>query len=145
MTTTRANTATAPRTAVHTTTAPLDTTRSAHAFRARFPMLERTTHLAACSLGARSLDLDCALAAMLDAMGRRGAPWPQFEAQAETARHHFAELVGASSDEIAILPDASTAAYQVASTFDWAGRPRLVTTAADFPSMRVRLQSTACA
>jgi hypothetical protein len=43
-------------------------------FRTRFPMLERTTHLATCSLGARSLDLDQALTGMLDAMAGHGAP-----------------------------------------------------------------------
>lgn len=100
------------------------------AFRDRFPMLADTVYLASCSLGARSLDLDAALANMLDTMA-----WPAFESQVAQARNRFATLIGARPDEVAVVPNASTGAYQVASTVDWSRRPRLVTTGAEFPSL----------
>jgi selenocysteine lyase/cysteine desulfurase len=105
------------------------------AFRARFPMLAGTVHLASCSLGARSLDLDAALSAMLTAMAEGGAPWQLFEVQATAARRGFAALVGAHPDQVALLPNATIGAYQVASTRDWSQRRRIVTTTAEFPSL----------
>jgi selenocysteine lyase/cysteine desulfurase len=104
-------------------------------FRTRFPMLERTTHLATCSLGARSLDLDQALTGMLDAMAGHGAPWRQFEGQLDEARARFAALIGARPDQVAVVPNVSVGAYQVASTMAWDRRPEVVTTSAEFPSV----------
>lgn len=104
-------------------------------FRCHFPMLKRTAHLASCSLGARSTDLDAALAAMLEAMAQYGAPWSLFEEQLERARSGFARLVRARTDEVAVLPNASVGAYQVASTLDWSSRRRIVTSYAEFPSI----------
>jgi len=105
------------------------------AFRARFPMLANTVHLASCSLGARSVDLDAALAAMSDAMADHGAPWHLFEDQVALARTRFAALIGARPDEVAVVPNASVGVYQVASTLDWARRQKVVSTEAEFPSL----------
>ncbi len=107
----------------------------AAAFRSRFPALEGTVYLASCSLGARSIDLDAALTRMLDTMAEPGVPWPQFEAQVSEARARFAALIGARPDQIAIVPNASIGAYQVASALEWASRPTVVTTVAEFPSV----------
>ncbi|MGE5830282.1 MAG: aminotransferase class V-fold PLP-dependent enzyme [Micromonosporaceae bacterium] len=104
-------------------------------FRAAFPMLGRTVHLASCSLGARSVDLDAALARMLDAMSSSGAPWHDFEDEVTQARRRFATLIGADVDEIALVPNASVGAYQVASTLDYRDRPRIVTSDVEFPSI----------
>jgi selenocysteine lyase/cysteine desulfurase len=108
---------------------------SPEAFRARFPMLRRTVHLASCSLGARSVELDEAMARMLDEMTLGGAPWEVFERQVSEARHRFAALIGARPDQVAVVPNASVGAYQVASTRDWQARPRIVTTTTEFPSI----------
>lgn len=97
-------------------------------------MLERTVYLASCSLGARSNDLDSALARMLEAMVGR-SPWHCFEQQVHEARRRFAHLIGAHPDRVAIVPNASVGAYQVASTFDWSRRPKLITTDLEFPSV----------
>jgi selenocysteine lyase/cysteine desulfurase len=105
------------------------------AFRARFPMLEHTTHLASCSLGARSIDLDQAMARMLEEMTCHGAPWWRFEEQLHEARGRFAALIGARPDQVAVVPNVSVGAYRVASTLDWGRRPGLVTTPAEFPSV----------
>ena len=97
-------------------------------------MLERTVYLATCSLGARSNDLDTALARMLEAMVGR-SPWHCFEQQVREARWRFARLIGAHPDQVAVIPNASVGAYQVASTFDWSRRSKLITTDLEFPSV----------
>lgn len=120
--------------------APLVGTRpapavDAAAFRARFPDLERTAHLASCSLGARSVDLDAAMKAMLADMASEGAPWGRFELQVTEARSRFASLIGARPQQVAVVPNASVGAYQVASTIDWSRRARLVASRVEFPSL----------
>ncbi|OIJ63729.1 aminotransferase [Streptomyces mangrovisoli] len=105
------------------------------AFRKRFPALERRVHLAGCSLGARSTDLDGALARMLDDMADGGAPWALFEEQVRLAREQFAALVGARTDQVAVVPNASVGAYQVASALEWTERPKVVTATLEFPSV----------
>jgi selenocysteine lyase/cysteine desulfurase len=108
---------------------------NAAGFRSRFPALGRSTHLASCSLGARSADLDEAVHRMLDDMAAGGAPWGLFEEQVFEARQRFAALIGAQPCQVAAVPNASVGAYQVASTTDWSVRPKIVTTALEFPSV----------
>jgi len=103
-------------------------------FRARFPLLGPRVHLASCSVGARSTDLDAAMAKMLDDMAA-GTAWELFEEQVGAARRGFAELIGARLEQVALVPSASVGAYQVASTLEWAGRPVVVTSGAEFPSI----------
>ncbi|MFI1568162.1 aminotransferase class V-fold PLP-dependent enzyme [Streptomyces sp. NPDC020490] len=105
------------------------------AFRRRFPVLERRVHLAGCSLGPRSLDLDEAMARMLDAMADGGAPWELFEEEVRRSREAFAALIGARPDQVAVVPNASVGAYQVASALEWRDRPRVVTSTLEFPSV----------
>jgi len=86
---------------------------SASAFREHFPALAQRVHLASCSLGARSVDLDEAMHRMLDDMATGGAPWGLFEEQVFEARQRFARLIGAEADQVAVVPNASVGAYQV--------------------------------
>jgi selenocysteine lyase/cysteine desulfurase len=104
-------------------------------FRAEFPMLSRVVHLASCSLGARSAALDSAVGRMLDAMSAGPAAWSEFEQEVQGARQRFAALIGADPDQVAIVPNASVGAYQVASTLMLGCRDRVVTTAEEFPSI----------
>ncbi|MFE2878355.1 aminotransferase class V-fold PLP-dependent enzyme [Streptomyces roseus] len=108
---------------------------TAAAFRRGFPMLERTVHLASCSLGARSDAVDAALARMQEAVAAHGAPWARFEQEIEGARLRFATLIGAAPEQIAILPNASVGAYQVVSTLALDTRTDIVTTVEEFPSV----------
>ncbi|MFE6038110.1 aminotransferase class V-fold PLP-dependent enzyme [Streptomyces sp. NPDC056452] len=108
---------------------------TAAAFRRGFPMLERTVHLASCSLGARSDAVDEALERMQEAITAHGAPWARFEQEIEEARERFADLIGAGPDQIAILPNASVGAYQVVSTLSLETRVDIVTTVEEFPSV----------
>ncbi|MEU7766525.1 aminotransferase class V-fold PLP-dependent enzyme [Nocardia sp. NPDC049190] len=74
-----------------------------------------------------------------------GAPWEAFERQVDEARSRFAALIGARDDQVAVMPNASVGAYQVASTRDWSARERIVTTTAEFPSIaHVWLAQRAC-
>ncbi|HET7668460.1 MAG TPA: aminotransferase class V-fold PLP-dependent enzyme [Mycobacterium sp.] len=104
-------------------------------FRAEFPVLDRVVHLASCSLGARSAALDAALGQMLAAMSAGSAAWSDFEQQAQGARQRFAALIGAHQDQVAIVPNASIGAYQVASTLMLGCRDRVITTSEEFPSI----------
>ncbi|ONI78014.1 aminotransferase [Actinosynnema sp. ALI-1.44] len=104
-------------------------------FRDHFPALADTVHMASCSQGALSGELQVALAELTSSMRVHGAPWEAWMGEVDQARRRFAELIGASADEIAMVACASEGAYQVASTQDWSARPRVVTTDMEFPSV----------
>ena len=100
-----------------------------------FPQLANRVYLAACSLGARSAALDSAMTAMLDAMQQDEPAWSAFEAETQQVRARVANLIGAHVDQIALLPNASVGAYQVASTLRWDERPALLYSDQEFPSL----------
>lgn len=104
-------------------------------FRTNFPIVEKKVYLSSCSLGARSQQLDTAMSTMLDAMGGGADAWHMFEAQVTASREKFARLIGASPSQIAVMPNASVGAYQVASCIDWQERSEILTSEAEFPSI----------
>lgn len=104
-------------------------------FRAHFPALDDTVHLASCSQGALSMELNAAMDEFVWSMRTYGAPWMRWMSQVDDARRRFARLIGADEDEVAIISCASDGAYQVASTIDWGRRPKVVTTDMEFPSV----------
>lgn len=104
-------------------------------FRSRFAHLSKTVHLASCSQGALSVDLNTALFELQHTMRDQGAPWGLWTAEVEQARSNFAAQVNCSPDEVAIVSCASDAAYQVASSLSWSGRPRIITSDMEFPSI----------
>ncbi|MFV2102154.1 aminotransferase class V-fold PLP-dependent enzyme [Micromonospora sp. LOL_024] len=91
-------------------------------------------HLAACSIAPRTLDVDQALARMLEDLSRPGF-WQACEEQVTKARRAFARLVSADVDQIAILPNASVAAHQAASGRRWRRARHILTTPAEFPGI----------
>lgn len=108
---------------------------SQEAFRRQFPSLADTVHLASCSQGAASLRLIAALEEFQWSLRSHGAPWDRWMAEVDSARRLFAELIGATPDEVAIVSCASEGAYQVASTIDWHRRPVIVSADLEFPSI----------
>jgi selenocysteine lyase/cysteine desulfurase len=92
-------------------------------------------HLASCSQGAASLRLIAALEEFQWSLRSHGAPWDRWMAEVDSARRLFAELIGATPDEVAIVSCASEGAYQVASTIDWHRRPVIVSADLEFPSI----------
>lgn len=104
-------------------------------FRAHFPALADTVHLASCSQGALSDAVAAALLEFQFTIRAHGAPWDRWMAKVAEAREGFARLVNADVDEIAVISSASEGAYHVASTRSWDARPRIVTTDMEFPSI----------
>lgn len=104
-------------------------------FRAQFPALADTVHLASCSQGALSSRLAYALQEIGFSLRDKGAPWAEWTAQVDLARERFARFIGAEPGEVAVLSCASEAAFQVASGMDWSRRAGVVTTDLEFPSI----------
>ncbi|WP_433430399.1 aminotransferase class V-fold PLP-dependent enzyme [Nonomuraea sp. CA-141351] len=104
-------------------------------FRAEFPSLSDSVHLASCSQGALSSRLAYALQEIGHSLRDRGAPWELWMAEVGRARERFARLIGAEPDEVAVLSCASEAAFQAASSLDWSQRPGIVTNDLEFPSI----------
>jgi selenocysteine lyase/cysteine desulfurase len=112
-------------------TRPLD----ADQFRAQFPGLTDTVHLATCSQAAQSSRLAYALQDIGFSLRERGAPWELWMAKVDSAREWFARLIGADATEIAVLSCASEGAFQAASSLDWSMRSGIITTDLEFPSI----------
>jgi kynureninase len=128
------------------------------AYRAEFPLLDASVYLNTCSLGARSersrRRLDAFLAEW-DALGAR-AWYDRWLGELDALRGDFGAIVGVGGDEISLAPNVSSALAVIASALDpihrgdpaalerlaAAGvpagpqpRPRVVTTALDFPTI----------
>lgn len=106
------------------------------AYRDEFPILQQRTYLNSCSLGALSGRVRSAINRHLDLWDRQGAKaWygPWMEELAET-RQRVADLIGAREDEVAIMPNISTALSVVGSGLDLEARSKLVSSEMDFPT-----------
>ena len=104
------------------------------AFRALFPSLDARVHLASCSYAPRGTFVDGALDEMLRAL-EGDAPWPVYEHQVDVLRARVAELLGAGAHQVALLPNATISAFQAVNSQAWTRRPRIVMSAAEFPSL----------
>jgi selenocysteine lyase/cysteine desulfurase len=112
------------------------TSLSLDEFRARFPLVAARTYLNNCSQGALSRDVEEAMTAYLRSWHDEGSPWEAWVSVVEQLRAAFARMVGASSDEIAVMPSASAGINAVASALDFGGpRNRLVAGEFEFPTM----------
>lgn len=104
-------------------------------FRAQFPSMVDTTHLASCSQGAISAGVTTALAEMAYALRDQGAPWGDWMVEVERLRTAVAGFLNASTSEVALVPSASHGAFQVANAVDFAAGGVIVSMAAEFPSV----------
>ncbi|NIQ87543.1 MAG: aminotransferase class V-fold PLP-dependent enzyme [Acidobacteria bacterium] len=106
-------------------------------YRAEFPIFERQIYLNSCSLGALSTRSRRRVQAFMDVWESRGAAaWYDvwWERLAEL-RAGYAAVVGAQATEIALHASISTATSVLAGILDYAKRPKIVTTALDFPTV----------
>jgi len=109
------------------------------AFRAEFPILERTTYLVSNSLGAMPRGVPERLAQYVDEWAERGvrawaAGWWEMPV---SVGDEIAPLIGAEPGEIAMLPNVTIAQTSVLSALDYsAPRDTIVMTDLDFPSVR---------
>ncbi|MBP7776214.1 MAG: aminotransferase class V-fold PLP-dependent enzyme [Acidobacteria bacterium] len=105
-------------------------------FRSRFPILGRRIYVNSCSQGALSTDVDDALGAFTESWHTGGSPWDQWVGELERLRTAFAATIGADADEIAIMPNATTAAAAIATALPFDGaRRQVVLSGAEFPTM----------
>jgi kynureninase len=113
--------------------APVDLAR----YREQFPIFRRSIYLNSCSLGPLSLRSRAAVGHYLDEWDERGAPawYDTWLPALERLRAGYAEVIGASPGTVALHPSISSALTAVAESLDYRRRPRVVTTALDFPTV----------
>jgi selenocysteine lyase/cysteine desulfurase len=106
-------------------------------YRDEFPIFEEKIYLNSCSLGALSRRSEERIAGFLRAWHRRGASawYDEWWAALADLRAGYAEVIGSRSSEIALHASVSTASAVVAGLLDYESRPRIVTTALDFPTV----------
>lgn len=107
------------------------------AWRAEFPGLERRTYLNTVSLGQLSRRSRTAVNTFLDLWTELGASawYAHWLDEVTATRAEFARLVGASEDEIAILPNVSTGLGAISSSIDFSTRSKVVCCELDFPTL----------
>jgi len=103
--------------------------------RSRFPVLSKKTYLNSCSYGAMASSVRRAMEQYLDDRDSKGACWEQWVGDLESLRDMTAELLGAQSQEIALVASLSSAVNALASCLDFSGeRRKVVVTSHDFPT-----------
>ncbi|WP_192484880.1 MULTISPECIES: aminotransferase class V-fold PLP-dependent enzyme [Cysteiniphilum] len=100
-----------------------------------FDRFDGLVHLASCSISPRSQFIDEAMKTMLSDMTKSDLAWVYFEHKTEQARSLFAEFIGADASQIAILPNATIAAYQVISTLPSSAGMQILCSGDEFPSL----------
>jgi kynureninase len=109
------------------------------AFRADFPILERTTYLVSNSLGAMPRGVPDRLAEYVDEWAELGVrAWAKgWWEMPLSVGDEIAPLIGAGRGEVVMIPNVTIAQTSVLSALDYSvGRDTIVMTALDFPSVR---------
>ena len=88
-----------------------------------------------CSQGALSDAVRGAFDEYLASWDNDGSPWELWVEEYEVARRVFAKFLGASPDEVAVLPSASAGINSIASALSFRERKKVVLGAFDFPTM----------
>ena len=106
-------------------------------WREEFPGLRLSTYLNTVSLGQLSRRSRAAMVHFMDLWTETGsAAWYAYWLKEQQAtREEFARLIGADPQEVAIMPNVSSALGAVSSSLDFAKRSQVVTTALDFPTL----------
>ncbi len=106
-------------------------------YRAEFPVFDRQIYLNTCSLGALSCRSRLRVEQFLFEWQELGAAaWYEvWWSRLAELRERYARLLGARPEEVALHASVSTALSVVASALDYSRRPRVVTTALDFPTL----------
>jgi selenocysteine lyase/cysteine desulfurase len=103
--------------------------------RSRFPLLAQKVYLNSCSQGALSDAVEDGLRDYIASWHAHGSPWDMWVDQYEAARAQFARFVGATADEVAIVPYASAGINSVASALTFTERKKVVLGEFEFPTM----------
>ena len=105
------------------------------ALRSRFPILSRKIYLNSCSQGALCDAVEDGFREYLASWHEHGSPWDIWVERYEAARVQFAQFIGATADEVAILPYASAGMNAVASALNFGERNKVVMGEFEFPTM----------
>jgi len=103
--------------------------------RARFPVFCEKIYLNSCSQGALSDSVRGGLDVYIQSWDRYGSPWDIWVDEYEKARGGFAKFLGASADDVAVLPSASAGINAIASALNFRERKNVVLGAFEFPTM----------
>ena len=106
-------------------------------WRDEFPGLQKSTYLNTVSLGQLSRRSRLAVNRFLDEWTAYGAAawYSYWLEEIDALREEFAHAIGAQKDEIAILPNISSALAAVSSCIDFSNRSRVVSCELDFPTI----------
>ncbi|MEC3607606.1 aminotransferase class V-fold PLP-dependent enzyme [Bacillus glycinifermentans] len=85
-----------------------------HSFRSLFPVLSNRVYLAACSAGALALPVSDAVDEYRRQLLESGADWQAAMEKMAAAKEKFARLIGAETDEIAVMSSVSDAVSAIA-------------------------------
>jgi len=107
------------------------------AWRGEFPGLRINTYLNTVSLGQLSRRSREAVNRFLDLWMELGASawYSHWLKEVESLRGEFARLVGASVEEVAVMPNITSALAAVSSSLDFSKRRRVVCCELDFPTL----------
>ena len=111
------------------------TDREVRHIRSRFPVLLRKVYLNSCSQGALSDAVEGGLRDYLASWHEHGSPWDIWVERYEAARAQFAGFIGATADEVAIIPYASARINSIASALTFDDRKKVVLGEFEFPTM----------
>lgn len=106
-------------------------------WRAEFPILERTTYLNSCSLGALSHRALARVHEFHDDWHTYGASawYERWMGRLEELRARVARMIGAAEGEIALAASTSAALSVLGSSLDYGRRNRVVIAELDFPTV----------
>jgi selenocysteine lyase/cysteine desulfurase len=105
------------------------------AVRSRFPVFRDKIYLNTCSQGALSDAVEDGFREYVASWHQHGSPWDIWVERYEAARSQFASFIGATNDEVAILPYASAGINSVASALTFDRRKKVVLGEFEFPTM----------
>src|SRR2546427_8444608 len=111
------------------------TESQARALRSRFPVLGKKIYLNSCSQGALCDAVEEGMREYLASWHEHGSPWEIWVERYEAARAQFAEFIGATADEVAVVPCASAGINSVASALSFDERNKVVLSEFEFPTM----------
>jgi selenocysteine lyase/cysteine desulfurase len=105
------------------------------AIRSRFPIFRNKVYLNSCSQGALSDAVEDGLREYVASWHEHGSPWDLWVERYEAARTQFAGFIGATPDEVAVLPYASAGINSIASALTFDQRKKVVLGEFEFPTM----------
>jgi len=105
------------------------------AIRSRFSVFTNKIYLNSCSQGALSDAVENGLREYVASWHEHGSPWDLWVERYEAARAQVAGFIGATPDEVAVVPYASAGINSVASALMFDQRKKVVLGEFEFPTM----------